>query len=121
MSLFRVGLGFVQVPSLIMEAHARSLWCGSLSYVGIVSKHQLCHGMDIFPYVLHFLAKRLSVPGLEERCRLSSLEISCGALDRICQSEERRLKTAKFHVGNVAYVFPLMRQLLSVKSCVTSG
>ncbi len=79
---------FVQVPLLIMEAGARSVWCGSFRYVGIVSKHQFCHGTKLSLYVPGFLAKRLiSTQALAET--RAELQISRGALDPGCQSREK--------------------------------
>lgn len=97
---------FVQVPLLLTEAGARSMWCGSVRYVGIESRHRFCHGMDLSLYMPVVLAKRLSVPGLQQRPRLSC-KISYGALDQSCQSEKQeRPHRQRLHVGSVVYVFP---------------
>lgn len=69
---------FVQVSLLIMEAGARSLWCGSFQYAGIVSKAPLRSWHGSFPVRARFSGQEtISTRALTEMQAELLVNLSC--------------------------------------------
>lgn len=116
--MWNVKHGFVQVPVLIMEARARSLWCGSFRYVGISVQAPILSWHGSFSRTCSsFRPRDYLYQGFSKRHRLELLVNLWRGLWTGAASLRKLAKTPRWK----PMCFPLMRRALSVKSCVTFG